>query len=751
MELQTGAATPNFVWTSMDAFTTNAARTGVPTVASGGFFQQNVTNLDVLSNVAGIVNGTTATGGNIEFWPSNYNQANAIGIANANATTFDFGDGGASAAAGHGSMQVHNHDASQTLFAFNHFGATSGSNNFGLGIGNRATTADPDWTFADNASTYSSRILHVFVLPADNSDTTGPTLTSARGSTTLNRLVVAFNETVAESAAAPANFSIPGLTVTGAVLLSGQKEIALTTSAQTPGTVYTVNVSGVRDRAPAGNFTLPGASTTFTAFTAPAALANVPETSGYSLIYQLAIPSATPQWNLNTIPYSVNEARYGEQLFDRVAYLMELDGNWAYVSFDRHTNALSKVGIPTLGASSTPLQQKVTNLNVASNAAGIVTGTGLAGGNIEFWGDNYNASNALGIPNASTTLYDFGDTMTSGGGHGTFQVHNHEASQTIFGYTNWGSAAGQICGLGIGNNPNAGTAGQGGTQAPDWTFTASASNYTTRNLYVLVRPGGSPSGAPPVFYSHPASRVVAIGGSAALSAVVAGPAPFTYQWRKNGEPLIGQVSPWLELANLTVSDAGSYDVVVTGSNLVSSTSLAGVISVNTPPTFTGASFSAAKNQPTTVLSGTILTHAADIDGDILSISGVSAASAQGGTVAIVAGGVLYTPATDFTGADSFSVTITDGRGGSVTGTVNATVTEGSNPGANQTSLVINGDGTVDVVFYGIPGRSYEIQRSINLQNWTPQQTIVAAPNGTLPYHDSTPPLGKAFYRTREIP
>ena len=31
-----------------------------------------------------------------------------------------------------------------------------------------------------------------------------------------------------------------------------------------------------------------------------AILANVPETSGYRLIYKLAIPSATPQWNNNT-------------------------------------------------------------------------------------------------------------------------------------------------------------------------------------------------------------------------------------------------------------------------------------------------------------------------------------------------------------------------------------------------------------------------------------------------------------------
>ena len=73
------------------------------------------------------------------------------------------------------------------------------------------------------------------------------------------------------------------------------------------------------------------------------------------------------------------------------------------------------------------------------------------------------------------------------------------------------------------------------------------------------------------------------------------------------------------------------------------------------------------------------------------------------------------------------------------------------PPANPSSLVINGDGTVDVLFYGIPGRSYQIQRSPNLIDWTVQQTIVAAADGTLPYHDPTPPEDAAFYRTRETP
>ena len=534
-------------------------------------------------------------------------------------------------------------------------------------------------------------------------------------------------------------------------MLSGQKEIALTTSDQTPGTVYTLNVTGVRDRAPAGNSTLPGASATFTGYVPPVILANIPETSGYRLVYQLAIPGSTPQYNTNAIPYTVNEGRYGEEIFDRVAYLLELDGTWAYVSFDRHTPWLSKAGLTPLTVTSTPFQQIVSNMNVSSNVPGIVTGTGLTTGNIEFWGGNYEVTNALNIPNASATTFDFGDKMTSGG-HGCFQVHNHGAGQTIFAYDNWGGNSGQPSSLGIGNNPNAGVAGQGGSlQGPDWTFAPNGANFTTRNLYVLIRPGGSPGGEAPVFYSHPASRAANVGGSVGLAVTVAGTGPFTYQWRHDNTPMPGQTNPWLDLANLGTGDAGNYDVVVTGPTFVTATSLTGVITVNSPPTFDGYSFGAVTSQPTTVLADKILAHAADVDNDTLSISAVSAASAQGGTVSLVAGGVLYTSAAAFTGTDHFTVTITDGHGNSVNGTLQVTVSDGSNPTANQASLVKNGDGTVDVLFYGIPGRSYQIQRSTDLLIWTIQQTLNAAADGKLPFHDPAPPEDTAFYRTRETP
>ena len=682
LELQTGTATPKFIWTSMNAFTTDPTKIAIPTAASGAFFQQNVINMDVLSNVAGIINGTTATGGNIEFWPSGYSQGNTLNIPNASGSTFDFGDGGGNTSAGYGSMQVHNHAASQTLFGFNNFGTTSGTQTFDLGIGTNPSPVNGglDWTFANNAGSYSNRTLHVFVLPGEP-DLTGPTLVRATPSTQLNRLVVLFNETVSDSSAIPANFSIPGLTVTGATILAGSKEIALTTSTQTAGTVYTLNVTGVRDRSSVGNPILAGTSTTFTGYTRPAILANIPETSGYNLVYRLALPSTVPQWNVNTIPYSVDESKYGEQLFDRVAYLMELDGKWAYASFDRHTNTITKVGIPTLNVTATPLQQIVTHMNVvtdaASSAAGVVNGTDIATGNIEFWGGNYTGANGLGIPNASVSAYDFGDTMTAGG-HGCLQVHNYDIDgtgpgvigQTILAYSNWGSNTTGTSEMGIGTNPNA-------AQAPDWTSTSNATSYTTRNLYVLVRPAGSVTvvGAAPTLLSQPASRLLNPGDNSTLAVGATGSTSFTYQWRFNGGAISGATKPWFDLVSFGNGQIGSYDVIVTGANQASTTSLVASVGLNHPPSFSGYATSTARNTPVVIAKASLLANASDVDGQSLDISAVSAVSAHGGSVVLDATQVTYTPALDFAGSDSFAVTVADGSGGSASGTVNVTVTQ----------------------------------------------------------------------------
>ncbi len=159
LELQQGTSPLKYIWVSMDAFTTNVNQIGVPTVASGAYFRQPVTNMNVQSSVAGIVVGTNLSGGNIEFWPQDYAMYNTANVPNASDSLYDWGDH--PYIGNYGSMQVHNHDAKQVLFAFNRWGGFGGVAD--LGIGNNPV-GQPDWTFSSSATNYTVKTLQVYVL-----------------------------------------------------------------------------------------------------------------------------------------------------------------------------------------------------------------------------------------------------------------------------------------------------------------------------------------------------------------------------------------------------------------------------------------------------------------------------------------------------------------------------------------------------------------------------------------------------------
>ncbi|MCZ8190879.1 MAG: Ig-like domain-containing protein [Microcystis sp. LE19-338.1B] len=157
----------------MDAFTQDLTKIGVPTRTSGAFWQQIVNNMNVESNVPGIVTGQGITTGNIEFWPYNYYPENTVNIPGANPSTYDFGDR-SFFSENYASMQIHNYGARQTLFAWNAWGFLGGGfgrPNDDLGIGNNTLLTpdgrvNPDWTFRGNAANYTLKNLEVWVKPS---------------------------------------------------------------------------------------------------------------------------------------------------------------------------------------------------------------------------------------------------------------------------------------------------------------------------------------------------------------------------------------------------------------------------------------------------------------------------------------------------------------------------------------------------------------------------------------------------------
>jgi sialate O-acetylesterase len=195
----------------------------------------------------------------------------------------------------------------------------------------------------------------------------------------------------------------------------------------------------------------------------------------YQLVYDLDLAKVSKD-----IVYAVDNRGKIKQPFDRIAYFLELTTDNGtqqnlYVSMDAFTDDLGKIGVPTMGSGAF-FQQNVANMNVYSNVSGIVTGLGLKGGNIEFWPSNYGQRNSVNVPDASNENYDFGDEPAGhGDGHGSMQIHNHDAKQTLFALNNWRS--GDRAELGIGNRPN---------DAPDWTFAGNAGSYRAKRLRILV-------------------------------------------------------------------------------------------------------------------------------------------------------------------------------------------------------------------------------------------------------------------------
>jgi len=102
---------------------------------------------------------------------------------------------------------------------------------------------------------------------------------------------------------------------------------------------------------------------------------------------------------------------------------------------------------------------------------------------------------------------------------------------------------------------------------------------------------------------------------------------------------------------------------------------------NTAPDAVNDSGSTNMNTPVTI---NVIGNDTDPENDNLTITSFSQ-GAQGGTVTKVNGQLVYTPATGFTGTDTFTYTISDGNGGTDTATVTVTVAGPANqaPVANN--------------------------------------------------------------------
>jgi hypothetical protein len=256
-------------------------------------------------------------------------------------------------------------------------------------------------------------------------------------------------------------------------------------------------------------------------------------------------------------------------------------------------------------------------------------------------------------------------------------------------------------------------------------------------------------GIPPIITNQPVGQRVSIGCDTAFNIVAGGTGPLAYQWRQANSTINGQTNSNLILHNVQLADFTNYYVIIT--NMYGSvTSSNGILLQDHPPTTGQDIIQRLATGDVKVKISTLLANDTDADSDTLVLSGVGTNTAAGGTVSSDGKWVYYSPPAGYTNADAFTYTVSDGFcGGIATGNVLVQVTTSSGSSHNF-KIYLQPNGSVLLVFAGIPNWTYRIQYADTLPpvNWTDLSTNTADALGVYQYTDTPPPNSPSrFYRS----
>lgn len=207
--------------------------------------------------------------------------------------------------------------------------------------------------------------------------------------------------------------------------------------------------------------------------------------AGFTPVLQLDLPDKAGYLN-ETPPYSLDRTAEIGPNFDRVGYCLELNGpdgpQWVWTAMEPFTNDARRIGLPTRPGEI--VRQRVGELEVRSNVAGVTNGTGQTG-YLEMWPNQYQERASTQVANASPITFDADDSPTAPLGYGSFQVAqigaarpSALAAKQVFAINTFTETETSTLSLGIGTN----LSGQ-----PDWTFANNASRFSQRRFTAYVR------------------------------------------------------------------------------------------------------------------------------------------------------------------------------------------------------------------------------------------------------------------------
>lgn len=211
----------------------------------------------------------------------------------------------------------------------------------------------------------------------------------------------------------------------------------------------------------------------------------------------------------------------------------------------------------------------------------------------------------------------------------------------------------------------------------------------------------------PSVTTPPASCTVISGQTATFTVAATGTAPLTYQWRKNGTAITGATLSSYATPATTASDNGAQFTVVVGNSAGSATSMAAVLTVNSPT-------SQLNSSSTSLDLGTVTVSNSVTKSVTLTNSGTSTVTIS--NVVVMGAGFNVTSGTSgliLSGGQTatLSATFDPSTAGSVTGSVTVTSNAVNSP------MVITLSGT------GVAAVSYSTSLT-----WAPSTSTVTGYN-----------------------